>query len=130
MDNSINSSYVGVPHRANYQQEVIKAKQKVKENTTDMIVGGTIGTATFGAMRNSSKVGNSIINLVKQSKALKAANKAKIIKIFEKGKFLNNPVVKKVAGPLAAFAALSTVVGSAAKIADTCQYLQGQSTDA
>jgi hypothetical protein len=53
-------------------------------------------------------------------------NKAKILKIFSKGRFLNNPIVKKIAGPLAGFAAISSVVGSAAKIADTCNYLEGQ----
>ena len=31
MDNSVRTNYVGVPHRANYQQQAQKAKQTVKE---------------------------------------------------------------------------------------------------
>jgi len=126
MDNSVRTNYVGVPHRANYQQQAQKAKQTVKENSGKVAVGGAVGTATFATLRNTSKVGNSITNLIKKSKIIQETNKAKILKIFSKGKFLNNPIVKKVAGPLAGFAAISSVVGSAAKIADTCNYLESQ----
>lgn len=126
MDNSINTRFVGVPHRGISKEQVTKAKQSVKENSTEMVVGGTLGAGTFQALRNSSKIGNSAMKLIQESKLIQASNKAKILKIFEKGKFLKHPVVKKIAGPLAAFAALSTVVGSAAKIADTCQYIEGQ----
>lgn len=123
---SITPNYVGVPHRAITREQVQRAKQKVQENSTEMAVGGTVGTATFSTLRNSSKVTNSAVKLIQESKIIQASKKAKILKIFEKGRFLNHPVVKKIAGPLAGFAALSTVVGSASKIADTCTYLDGQ----
>lgn len=121
----IKSTYVGVPHRAITREQV---RQKVKDNSTEMAVGGTVGTATFATLKNSSKIGNSAVKLVQESKIIQASNKAKILKIFEKGKFFRHPMVKKIAGPLAGFAALSTVVGSASKIADTCSYLDSQRT--
>lgn len=124
MNGVSNTTFVGVPHRGISKEQVQKAKQSVKENSTEMAVGGTVGAATFQTLRNGSRVGNSITRLIQETKLIKASNKAKILKIFEKGRFLNHPVVKKVAGPLAGFAALSTVVGSAAKIADTCQYIK------
>ncbi len=124
MNGVSNTTFVGVPHRGISKEQVQKAKQSVKENSTEMAVGGTVGAATFQTLRNGSRVGNSITRLIQETKLIKASNKAKILKIFEKGRFLNHPVVKKVAGPLAGFAALSTVVGSAAKIADTCQYIE------
>ena len=124
MNGVSNTTFVGVPHRGISKEQVQKAKQSVKENSTEMAVGGTVGAATFQTLRNGSRVGNSINRLIQETKLIKASNKAKILKIFEKGRFLNHPVVKKVAGPLAGFAALSTVVGSAAKIADTCQYIE------
>ena len=124
MNGVSNTTFVGVPHRGISKEQVQKAKQSVKENSTEMTVGGTVGAATFQTLRNGSRVGNSITRLIQETKLIKASNKAKILKIFEKGRFLNHPVVKKVAGPLAGFAALSTVVGSAAKIADTCQYIE------
>ena len=123
MNGVSNQSFVVVPHRGISKEQVQKAKQSVKENSTEMVVGGTVGAATFQTLRNGSRVGNSITKLIRESKLIQASNKAKILKIFEKGRFLRNPVVKKMAGPLAGFAALSTVVGSVAKVADTCQYI-------
>lgn len=120
------SNYVGVPHRAITREQVQRAKQKAQENSTEMAVGGAVGTATFATLKNSTKIGNSAVKLVQESKLLQASKKAKILKIFGKAKFLKNPVVQKIAGPLAGFAALSSVVGSASKIADTCTYLEGQ----
>lgn len=120
------SNYVGVPHRAITREQVQRAKQRAQENSTEMAVGGAVGTATFATLKNSTKVGNSAVKLVQESKLLQASKKAKILKIFGKAKFLKNPVVQKIAGPLAGFAALSSVVGSASKIADTCTYLEGQ----
>lgn len=122
----ITSNYKGVPHRAITREQMQRAKQKVQDNSTEMAVGGTVGTATFASIRNSTKIGNSAVRLVQESKVIQASKKAKILKIFEKGRFFKNPIVKKIAGPLATFAALSTVVGSASKIADTCTYLEGQ----
>ena len=120
------SNYVGVPHRAITREQVQRAKQRAQENSTEMAVGGAVGTATFATLKNSTKIGNSAVKLVQESKLLQASKKAKILKIFGKAKFLKNPVVQKIAGPLAGFAALSSVVGSASKIADTCTYLEGQ----
>ena len=120
------SNYVGVPHRAITREQVQRAKQRAQENSTEMAVGGAVGTATFATLKNSTKIGNSAVKLVQESKLLQATKKAKILKIFGKAKFLKNPVVQKIAGPLAGFAALSSVVGSASKIADTCTYLEGQ----
>ena len=128
MNNSISNNYVGVPHRANYKQQVKQVKQNVKENAGDIAAGGAVGTMTFSALKNSSKIGNSAVKIVQESKLIQASNKAKILKIFSKGKFLSHPAVKKLAGPLASFAALSTVVGSAAKVADTCNYLSSQNS--
>ncbi len=120
------SNYVGVPHRAITREQVQRAKQRAQENSTEMAVGGAVGTATFATLKNSTKISNSAVKLVQESKLLQASKKAKILKIFGKAKFLKNPVVQKIAGPLAGFAALSSVVGSASKIADTCTYLEGQ----
>lgn len=120
------SNYVGVPHRAITREQVQRAKQRAQENSTEMAVGGAVGTATFATLKNSTKIGNSAVKLVQESKLLQASKKAKILKIFGKAKFLKNSVVQKIAGPLAGFAALSSVVGSASKIADTCTYLEGQ----
>lgn len=126
MDYSNYNNYTGVPHRAINREQIQHAKQKVKENSTEMAVGGGVGAATFATIRNSSRIGNSAIKLVQESNAIKASNKAKILRIFQKSKFFRHPMVQKIAGPLAGFAALSSVVGSAAKIADTCNYLESQ----
>lgn len=125
--NGVNFTYVGVPHRGISPEKVQRAKQTIKDNSTEMAVGGGVGAATFQTLRNGSKVGNSITKLIQESKVIQASNKAKILKIFEKSRFLRNPVIQKVAGPLAGFAGLSAVVGSATKIADTCQFLRGAS---
>ncbi len=125
--NGVNSTYVGIPHRGISPEKVQRAKQAVKDNSTEMAVGGGVGAATFQTLRNGSKIGNSVTRLIQESKIIKASNKAKILKIFEKSKFLRNPVIQKIAGPLAGFAGLSAVVGSATKIADTCQFLQQNS---
>jgi len=115
--NPINvTPYTGVPSRGN-------AQQTVKENSGKIAAGGAVGAATFATIKNSTKVGNRIVQTVKTSQAIKAANKAKILQVFSKFKFFKNPIVQKAAGPLAAFASLSAVVGSVAKIADTCDYL-------
>lgn len=122
MDYSVNSNSVAC--RGQYRDQMNRARQNVKENSGEIAVGGAVGTATFTTLRNSSRIGNSAVKLVQESQLIKASNKAKILKIFERGKFMSHPIVRKIAGPLASFAALSSVVGSAAKIADTCQYLE------
>lgn len=126
MDYSVNSN---VAYRGQYRDQMNKAKQTVKENSGEIAVGGAVGTATFETIRNSSRIGNSAAKLVQESKIIQASKKAKILKIFERGKFMSHPIVKKIAGPLSAFAALSAVFGSAAKVADTCQYLQSTKQD-
>lgn len=126
MNGVSNTTYTGIPHRGISPERMQKAKQTVKDNSTEMAVGGGIGAATFQTLRNGSKVGNSVTKLIQESKIIQASNKAKILRIFEKSRFLRNPVIQKIAGPLAGFAGLSAVVGSATKIADTCQYLHSQ----
>ena len=49
------SNYVGVPHRALTREQMQRAKQRVQENSTEMAVGGTVGTATFATLKNSTK---------------------------------------------------------------------------
>lgn len=122
MDYSISTNQVA--SRGQYRDQMNKAKQGVRENSGEIAVGGAVGTATFSTLRNSSRIGNSAVKLVQESKLIQASKKAKILRIFERGKFMSHPIVRKIAGPLAAFAALSTVVASAAKIADTCQYIE------
>lgn len=117
------SNYSGVPHRAISREQV---KRHFEENSGEIAVGSGVGTATFATLRNSAKVGDRAVKLVNETKYIQAANKAKILKVFSKFKFLNNPVVRKLAGPLAGFAGLSTLFASTAKIADTCSYLQGK----
>ena len=116
------SNYSGVPHRAISREQVRKS---FEENSGEIAIGSGVGTATFAALRNSAKVSERTVKLVNETKYIQAANKAKILKVFSKFKFLNNPVVKKLAGPLAGFAGLSTLFASTAKIADTYSYLQG-----
>lgn len=120
MNNISSNPYVGVPSR----------NDSVRRNSEEVAAGGAVGTATFATIRNSSKIGNSVIKTVKESSALKNSNKEKIIKILEGSKFINKfPFIKKIAGPLAGFSALATVTGSAVKIADTCNYLQQNKMD-
>ena len=57
------SNYVGVPHRAITREQVQRAKQKAQENSTEMAVGGAVGTATFATLKNSTKIGNSAVKL-------------------------------------------------------------------
>lgn len=113
---TINSNYVGVPPRTNVQQTV-------HDNSGKIAVGGAAGAATFATLRNSAKVSNKIVQTANNARGLQALNKSKILKIIANNKFLNNPVMRKIAGPLAGFAAFSSVVGSVAKVADTCNYI-------
>ena len=101
-------------------------KANIEDNSGKYAAGGGVGVATFGALRNSTKIGTRAVQTINESRILHAAKKAKILKIFSKFKFLRNPMVQKIAGPLAAFAGLSAVTGSAVKIVDTCQFLKGE----
>ena len=109
----------------NYQH----VKEKVHDNSTQMTIDGSAGLATFGVIRNSGKIGNNVVRAIENSKAIKVDKQAKILKIISKckhiAKFANNPVVKGTAGVLGGLSAATALVGSTAKIADTCSYLQG-----
>lgn len=104
--------------------------QQVKDHSTGIAVGGGAGVATFTTVRNSSKIGNSFIKAIKGSKAIKAQKQSQILELVGKckplAKFANNPIVKKAAGGLAGLSAVTTLIGSTAKIADTYGYLRDQ----
>ncbi|MCD8377944.1 MAG: hypothetical protein LUB59_04055 [Candidatus Gastranaerophilales bacterium] len=105
-------------------------RQKVKDNSTEITIGGGAGMATFGTLRNSSKIGTSLVQAVKSSKTMKAQKQTQILELIAKfkplAKYVNNPIVKKSAGVLAGLSAATGLVGSSAKIADTCNFLTAQ----
>lgn len=109
-------------------------KQTMKDNSTEMTLGGGAGVATFGTINQSSKIGNNVIKMVKSSNRIKADKQAKIINLLENSKyfakFAKNPIVKKVAGGLAGLSAATALVGSTAKIADTGAFLTSLNTQA
>ncbi len=121
-----NVSYSG----QRYQQ----AKQTISDNSTQIAVEGGVGAATFGAIRNSSKIGKSVSQAVKTSKLIKVDKQAKLLKILEGceplARFAKIPVVKKAAGVLGGVFAATSLVGATAKIADTCNYLQNSNPQA
>lgn len=125
---ALTSSYnSNIPYRSNqrYQQ----ARQTINDNSTQLAVEGGVGAATFGAIKNSGKIGKNVANAVKHSKLIQADKQAKLLKIIEKcepiAKYAKNPVVQKATGVLGGLFAATSLVGSTAKIADTCNYLQG-----
>lgn len=105
----------------------------VKDKSTEMQIGGGAGLATFGTLRNSSRIGNSLVKTIKSSNKIKAQKQAQLLELVAKFKpmarFANNPVVKKVAGGLAGLSAATGLVGSAAKIADTTSFLTAQNPE-
>lgn len=134
MDATYNYTYSNnsISYGANpkYQQ----AKQTISDNSTQIAVEGGVGAATFGAIRNSSKIGKSVSQAVKTSKLIKVDKQAKLLKILEGCKplarFAKIPVVKKAAGVLGGVFAATSLVGATAKIADTCNYLQNSNPQA
>ena len=127
MDSSYNYTY---NNNVSYSgQRYQQAKQKINDNSTQIAVEGGVGAATFGAIRNSGQIGQKVSQAVKTSKLIKADKQAKLLKIMEGckplAKFTKNPAVKKAAGVLGGVFAATSLVGATAKIADTCNYLQG-----
>ena len=108
--------------------------QTVRDNSTELTVGGGAGLATFSTIKNSSRIGNSLVKAVKSSKAIKVQKQAQLLELMAKfkplAKYTNNPIVKGAAGGLAGLSAITTLVGSSAKIVDTCSYLQSQNPNA
>ncbi|MCM1265860.1 MAG: hypothetical protein NC200_06640 [Candidatus Gastranaerophilales bacterium] len=108
--------------------------QKVKDNSTEITVGGGAGLATFGTLSNSSKIGNNVVRAIKTSKKIKLEKQAQLLELCARFKpfarFANNPIVKKAAGGLAGLSAITTLAGSSAKIVDTCGYLRSQNPNA
>lgn len=107
--------------------------RNVKDKSTEMQIGGGAGLATFGTLRNSSKIGNSLVRSIKSSTKIKAQKQAQLLELVGKfkplAKFANNAAVKKVAGGLAGLSAVTGLVGSAAKIADTTTFLTAQNPE-
>lgn len=108
-------------------------QRNVKDKSTEMQIGGGAGLATFGTLRNSSKIGNSLVRSIKSSTKIKAQKQAQLLELVGKfkplAKFANNAAVKKVAGGLAGLSAVTGLVGSAAKIADTTTFLTAQNPE-
>lgn len=108
-------------------------QRNVKDKSTEMQIGGGAGLATFGTLRNSSKIGNSLVRSIKSSTKIKAQKQAQLLELIGKfkplAKFANNTAVKKVAGGLAGLSAVTGLVGSAAKIADTTTFLTAQNPE-
>ena len=107
--------------------------RNVKDKSTEMQIGGGAGLATFGTLGNSSKIGNSLVRSIKSSTKIKAQKQAQLLELIGKfkplAKFANNTAVKKVAGGLAGLSAVTGLVGSAAKIADTTTFLTAQNPE-
>ena len=128
---ALTSSYSNVNYTSNqrYQQ----AKQKINDNSTQLAIEGGAGAATFGAIRNSGKIGKSVSQAIKSSTFIKADKQAKLLKIIEQceplARYAKNPIVKKATGALGGIFAATSLVGATAKIADTCGYLNGLNTD-
>ncbi len=105
-------------------------KQKVRDNSTEMTVGGGAGLAAFGTINQSSKIGSSFAKAIKSAKNIKIERQAQILELVAKckplSKFATNPIVKKVAGGFAGLSAVTTLIGSTAKIADTYGFLSSQ----
>ena len=108
-------------------------QRNVKDKSTEMQIGGGAGLATFGTLRNSSKIGNSLVRSIKSSTKIKAQKQAQLLELIGKfkplAKFANNTAVKKVDGGLAGLSAVTGLVGSAAKIADTTTFLTAQNPE-
>lgn len=99
------------------------------DNSKKVAIGGGAGAAAMGTINKSSKIGNSLIRTIKNSKAIKVDKQEQLINILTKtrfAKFANNPIVTKTAGVLAGMSAATALVGSAAKIADTYGFLASQ----
>lgn len=108
-------------------------RERVRDNSTELAVGGGAGAATFGVVSNSSKIGNSIVRALNKSKIIKAEKQTQLLDLIAKGKFAKfakNPIVVKGAGLLAGMSAVTSLVGSTAKIADTYGYLSSQNPEA
>lgn len=126
MDATISSyNNVNYGHNMDYQN----VRQKINDNSTQLAVEGGAGAATMGAIRNSGKIGNNVVRLIKSSKTMQADKQAKLLKLVESckplAKFAKTPIVKKTAGLLGGVFAATSLVGSTAKIADTYSYLNG-----
>ena len=113
-----------------YRGEGEQLRQRVRDNSTELTVGGGAGLATFGAINRSSKIGNSFVKAVRGAKAVKAEKQAQILELVSKfkplAKYTNNPIIKKVAGGFAGLSAITIMIGSTAKIADTYGFLANQ----
>lgn len=104
--------------------------QQIKDNSTELTLGGGAGLATFGTINKSSKIGNGFVRAIKGSQAIKAEKQAQLLELVAKckplAKFAKNPLVVKGAGILAGASALTTLAGSTAKIVDTYGFLSSQ----
>ena len=105
-------------------------KEKVRDNSTELTVGGGAGLAAFGTINQSSRIGNSFMRALKEAKSVKVTRQNQILELVAKckplSKFATNPVVRKVAGGFAGLSAVTTLIGSTAKIADTYGFLSAQ----
>jgi len=61
-------------------------KQRVKDNSTEMQIGGGAGVATFGTLSNSSRIGNSFVKAVKTSKNIKMEKQTQLLELAAKFK--------------------------------------------
>ena len=107
--------------------------EKPRDNAKSMALGGGAGAVAMGTINKSSKIGNRLVKAIKTSKAIKADRQAKLIALLTKTRFAKlakNPIVVKGAGALAGLSAVTALVGSAAKIADTYGFLSSQNPEA
>ena len=115
---AINNNRIGVSSRGNLTTTI-------KDNSDGIVEGGGAATVTLATINRSAEIGNKVTRAVSTSSRLSATRKADIIELFSKIKiFKRFPILKKVAGPLAKFAGLTTVVGAVAKIADTGNFVE------
>lgn len=104
--------------------------RRVKDNSTELTVGGGAGLATFATINRSSKIGNSFMKALNNAKAVKSQKQTQILELVARckplAKYANNPIVKKVSGCFAGLSAATIMIGSTAKIADTYGFLRDQ----
>lgn len=118
-------------NRINYTGDrEARLKKSVSDNSTEITVYGGTATAGLTAVNRSAQIGNRFAQAVKNAKGIKVQRQEQILGLISKckplAKIANNPVVKGVTSIFAGLAAVTTLVGSTAKIADTYGFLSDQ----
>ena len=114
-----------------YQGDMSKRfSERVRENSTELTVGGVGGLATIGTINQSTRLANGFVNTVKTSSKITKARQAQLLEFIGKfkplAKFAKNPIVVKFAGAFAGLSSAATLIGVASKATDTCEFIKNQ----